>query len=187
MGKHGLNRSPMGFDRAVAAMTRSRPTLRSSRASAPKRLWVLDADLAGAFDRISHHHILDQLGSFPARGMIWQWLKAGVVEDGQLHRTEKGTPQGGVVSPVLLNIALDGMERAAGVRYLSTGSIRVDSPAVIRYADDLVAICHTQQDAVGSKGRVAGWREPRGLAFNEDKTRVVTSSDSTSAATAKSR
>ena len=76
----------------------------------PKRRWVLDADLAGAFDRIAHHHILDQLGSFPARGMIRQWLKAGVVENGRLHRTEEGTPQGGVVSPVLLNIALDGME-----------------------------------------------------------------------------
>jgi RNA-directed DNA polymerase len=64
----------------------------------PKRLWVLDADLAGAFDRISHRHILDQLGTFPARGMIWQWLKAGVVENGRLHRTEEGTPQGGVVT-----------------------------------------------------------------------------------------
>jgi RNA-directed DNA polymerase len=139
----------------------------------PKRLWVLDADLAGAFDRIAHRHILDQLGTFPARGMIWQWLKAGVVENGRLHRTEEGTPQGGVVSPVLLNIALDGMEKAAGVSYLSTGSIRVDSPAVIRYADDLVALCHTRQDALQIKARLAAWLTPRGLAFNEDKTRVV--------------
>jgi RNA-directed DNA polymerase len=87
----------------------------------PKRPWVLDADLAGAFDRITHDHILTMLGSFPARGMIRQWLKAGVVEDGRLHRTEEGTPQGGVVSPVLLNVALHGMEQAAGVRYLPQG------------------------------------------------------------------
>jgi RNA-directed DNA polymerase len=139
----------------------------------PKRLWVLDADLAGAFDRVAHRHILDQLGTFPAREMIRQWLRAGVVENGRLHRTEEGTPQGGVVSPVLLNIALDGMEKAAGVRYLSTGSIRVDSPAVIRYADDLVALCHTRQDALQIKARLAAWLTPRGLAFNEDKTRVV--------------
>ena len=86
----------------------------------PKRRWVLDADLAGAFDRIAHDHILAMLGSFPARGMVQQWLKAGVVEQGRLHRTEEGTPQGGVVSPVLLNVALHGMEQAAGVRY-STG------------------------------------------------------------------
>ena len=60
----------------------------------PKRRWVLDADLAGAFDRIAHDHILSQLGSFPARGMIRSWLKAGVVENGRLHRTVEGTPQG---------------------------------------------------------------------------------------------
>jgi RNA-directed DNA polymerase len=134
---------------------------------------VLDADLAGAFDRIAHRHILSQLGTFPAREMIRGWLKAGVVENGRLHRTWEGTPQGGVVSPVLLNIALDRMEKAAGVRYLSTGTIRVDSPAVIRYADDLVALCHTRQDALQIKARLARWLELRGLAFNEQKTRVV--------------
>jgi RNA-directed DNA polymerase len=61
----------------------------------PRRLWVLDADLAGAFDRIGHDHLMLMLGSFPARGMIRQWLKAGVVENGRLSRTEEGTPQGG--------------------------------------------------------------------------------------------
>ena len=58
----------------------------------PKRQWALEADLAGAFDRIAHDHILAMLGSFPARGMIAQWLKAGVVEQGRLHRTEDGVP-----------------------------------------------------------------------------------------------
>ena len=144
------------------------------KGKSPKRRWVLDADLAGAFDRIAHDLILAQIGSFPARGMIWQWLRAGVVEHGRLHRTEQGTPQGGVISPVLLNVALHGMEEAAGVRYLSSGSIRVDSPALIRYADDLVALCHTRQDALRIKARLAAWLAHRGLAFNEDKTRVVT-------------
>ena len=123
----------------------------------PKRPWVLDADLAGAFDRIAHDHILATLGTFPARGMIRQWLKAGVVEQGRLHRTEEGTPQGGVVSPVLLNVALDGMEDAAGVRYQSKGSIRVDSPAAIRYGDDFVVHCHTRQDALEIKAKLAKW------------------------------
>ena len=49
----------------------------------PRRLWVLDADLAGAFDRIGHDHILAMIGAFPARGMVRAWLKAGVVENGQ--------------------------------------------------------------------------------------------------------
>jgi RNA-directed DNA polymerase len=143
------------------------------KGKSPKRPWVLDADLAGAFDRIAHHHILAVIGSFPAREMIAAWLRAGVVESGRLHRTEEGTPQGGVVSPVLLNIALHGMEQAAGVRYLPQGWIRVDSPALIRYADDFVVLCHTRQDAIEIKARLARWLEPRGLAFNEQKTRVV--------------
>jgi RNA-directed DNA polymerase len=59
-----------------------------------KRLWALDADLASAFDLIAHDQIQSMIGSFPARGMIRAWLKAGVVEQGRLHRTEDGVPQG---------------------------------------------------------------------------------------------
>jgi RNA-directed DNA polymerase len=144
----------------------------------PRRRWILDADLAAAFDRIAHNHILAMLGTFPARGMVAQWLKAGVVEQGRLHRTEEGTPQGGVVSPVLLNVALHGMEQAAGVRYHTAGTdagqTRAGSPVLIRYADDLLALCHSRQEALEVKARLAGWLAPRGLAFNEDKTRIVT-------------
>jgi len=144
----------------------------------PKRLWVLDADLAAAFDKIAHHHILTMLGNFPARGMVRQWLKAGVVEDGHFAPTEEGVPQGGVVSPVLLNVALHGMEQAAGVRYLCSGSdasrTAVGSPVLVRYADDLVVLCHTRDEAEQVKARLADWLTPRGLAFNEGKTRIVT-------------
>jgi RNA-directed DNA polymerase len=95
--------------------------------------------LASAFDLIAHQHILSQIGSFPAREMIRAWLKAGVVEHGRLHRTEDGVPQGGVVSPLLLNVALHGMEKAAGVRYHQTGNsagkVMTGSPVLIRYAD----------------------------------------------------
>jgi RNA-directed DNA polymerase len=140
----------------------------------PKRLWALDADLAGAFDRIAHDHILTMLGTFPARGMIRQWLKAGVVEQGRFHRTEEGTPQGGVASPLLLNVALHGMEKVAGVRYDPKGWARADSPVLVRYADDLVVLCHSRQEAIEVKARLAGWLALRGLVFNEDKTRIVT-------------
>src|SRR5450756_1685744 len=54
-----------------------------ARGASPRRRWVLDADLAGAFDRIDHDHLLDQLGTFPARGLIADWLKAGVIEEGR--------------------------------------------------------------------------------------------------------
>jgi hypothetical protein len=73
---------------------------------------VLDADLAAAFDRIDHSRLLAALGSFPARRLVEQWLKAGVVDKGRFAPTEEGTPQGGVVSPLLLNVALHGMEEA---------------------------------------------------------------------------
>lgn len=143
----------------------------------PKRLWALDADLAAAFDRIDHDYLLGCIGMFPARGMIRQWLKAGVIENGRFAPTEEGTPQGGVISPVLLNVALHGMEKAAGVRYFhrSRGGIETapESPVLVRYADDLVALCHSRQHAEEVRARLAAWLAPRGLAFNEDKTRIV--------------
>ena len=83
----------------------------------PHRRWILDADLAAAFDRIDHNHLMASLGGFPARGLVEQWLKAGVVDCGRFAPTEEGTPQGGVISPVLMNVALHGLERAAGARY----------------------------------------------------------------------
>jgi RNA-directed DNA polymerase len=143
----------------------------------PKRLWVLDADVAAAFDQIDHDHLLGCLGSFPARGTIRDWLKAGVMDKGRYAPTEEGTPQGGVISPLLLNVALHGMEKAAGIRYTyrSRGGLetRPDAPVLVRYADDLVALCHSRQQAENIKERLAEWLAPRGLVFNEDKTRIV--------------
>lgn len=147
----------------------------------PSRPWILDADLAAAFDRLSHDHILAMLGTFPARGLIRQWLKAGVVENGRYSATEDGSPQGGVISPVLMNVALHGMEQAAGVRYRTTGhnagSAMRNSPVVVRYADDLVAMCHSREQAEQVKQRLAVWLAPRGLTFNESKTRIVKLTD----------
>ncbi|MFD9226205.1 group II intron reverse transcriptase/maturase, partial [Streptomyces sp. NPDC060064] len=143
----------------------------------PQRVWILDADLAAAFDRIDHDRLLAQLGTFPARGLVRQWLKAGVVERGRITATEEGTPQGGVISPVLLNVALHGMEAAAGVRYYPPGrrpgEIMPDAPVLVRYADDLVAMCHSRDAAEQVKAQLAEWLAPRGLVFNEDKTRIV--------------
>src|SRR5271166_16597 len=70
----------------------------TARGATCKRLWVLDADLAAAFDRIDHSHLLAQLGSFPARGMIAAWLRAGVIDQGRFAPTEEGSPQGGLCS-----------------------------------------------------------------------------------------
>ena len=81
-----------------------------------------------------------------------------------------------MISPLLLNVALHGMEEAADVRYLSgshVGHTAPGSPVVVRYADDLVALCHTREQAEQVKARLAEWLTPRGLNFNEDKTRIV--------------
>ncbi|WP_250853855.1 reverse transcriptase N-terminal domain-containing protein [Streptomyces malaysiensis] len=79
-----------------------------------RRLWVLDADLSAAFDRISHQHIMDSLGLFPGREQVRGWLRAGVMERNTFAHTVEGTPQGGVISPLLLNVALHGMGDAVG-------------------------------------------------------------------------
>jgi RNA-directed DNA polymerase len=142
-----------------------------------RRVWILDADLAGAFDKISHEHLLGMLGGFPAKGMIAGWLKAGIFEAGKgLAPTGEGTPQGGIISPLLLNIALHGLEEAAGVRYHTgnySGTVRPGCPVLTRYADDLVVCCYSRQQAEQVKAQLAGWLEPRGLAFNDAKTRIV--------------
>jgi RNA-directed DNA polymerase len=153
-------------------------TLKGSRA---KRLWILDADLSAAFDRIDHDHLLSALGGFPARSLIAGWLRAGVVERARFTPTDEGTPQGGVVSPLLLNIALHGMEQAAGVCYRKLGTDGAQtvagSPALVRYADDFVVMCHTRDQAEQARRRLSEWLEPRGLAFNEGKTRIVALSE----------
>jgi len=101
--------------------------------------WVLDADIKGAFDNISHDKLLEIIGNFPARELVRQWLKAGYMEDSVFHVTGAGTPQGGVISPLLANIALHGMEGALGTEYVRNGE-RIElarkSPGLVRYADD---------------------------------------------------
>ncbi|MCR8580018.1 group II intron reverse transcriptase/maturase [Streptomyces sp. Isolate_219] len=149
----------------------------TAKGKAAKRQWVLDADLAAAFDRIDHDHLLDGVGGFPARELVRQWLKAGVVDNGRFTRTDEGTPQGGVISPLLLNIALHGMEEAAGVRFATRkGKVMwaaKGTPILVRYADDFAVFCTSKEEAETVKSRLGDWLEPRGLRFNEEKTRIL--------------
>lgn len=95
---------------------RGRGAPRDQKASRAERVWALDADLAAAFHRIDHDRLLETLGSFPARDLIRDWLKAGVFETGKgFAPTDEGTPQDRLISPLLLNVALHGLEKAAGV------------------------------------------------------------------------
>lgn len=103
-----------------------------------RRRWALDADLTSAFDRINHDRLMEAIGTFPAAAEIRRWLTAGVMEHGRFAPTDEGAPQGGVISPLLLNIVLHGMGTAAGDREDGTERQRwvQCAPAFIRYADD---------------------------------------------------
>ncbi len=134
--------------------------------------WVLDADIRGAFDNISHEYLLKIIGPVPGKELIKQWLKAGYVEHGAFHATEQGTPQGGVISPLLANIALHGMEEAIGVKHNAQGHIK-GTRAVIRYADDFVCFCESKEDAEHVQRILVEWLKERGLCLSEEKTRIV--------------
>jgi len=147
------------------------------------RRWVLDADIKGAFDNIGHEKLMEAIGNFPARELVRQWLKAGYLEDGVFHDTPSGTPQGGVISPLLANIAFHGMEEALGVKfYVRKGrdygsELHPGSVGLVRYADDFVVFCHTREEAEEAKRKLAAWFAERGLCFSEEKTRITNLDD----------
>jgi len=138
-----------------------------------RKKWVVDADIKGAFDNIDHDFLLRALGDVPGKELVRQWLKAGVMEDGAFRHTPAGTPQGGVISPLLLNVALHGMEAALGVRRNNREEI-IGRRAVVRYADDFVVFCERQEDAERVKDQILpAWLAERGLALSPEKTRIV--------------
>jgi RNA-directed DNA polymerase len=125
------------------------------------RPWVVDADIEGAFNNIGHAALVQTIGNFPARELITQWL----------YPTDTGVPQGGVISPLLLNIALHGMEHALGISYSPKGVLRGTS-ALVRYADDLAVLCPTKQAAIEAQHRLATWLGTRGVRWSEAKTPI---------------
>ncbi len=137
-----------------------------------KKKWVVDADIKGCFDNIDHDFLIKTIGNFPARKLIHQWLKAGYIDKNTFNSTKAGTPQGGLVSPLLANIALHGMEQALGIRYDRRGQI-IGNRIVVRYADDFVCLCETQEDAKVVINHLNQWLKARGLNLNEEKTKIV--------------
>lgn len=135
--------------------------------------WVIEADIKGCFDNINHDFLLDKLNTYPTlRRQIKAWLKAGVM-DGIFQETESGTPQGGTISPLLANIALDGIE-----------SIRIPSPRkylpikVIRYADDFIVMVNDFEDAITLKEKVIPEVLAKvGLKLSEEKTKITHTSE----------
>jgi RNA-directed DNA polymerase len=128
--------------------------------------WVLEADIKGFFDNIAHESILTMLGNFPKRKLIKGWLKAGFVFQGELNPTERGTPQGGVISPLLANIGLHGLET-----FIKATNKRL---GVVRYADDFVVTSKNKESLEKAQTLIQAWMSERGLELSAEKT-VITS------------
>jgi len=133
---------------------------------------VFDADIKGAFDNIRQEKLLEKLQTYPAMKQVIQaWLKAGVMEGQEFSPTESGTPQGGVISPLLMNIALHGMEHAITEGY--SKSHAVEKPLLVRYADDFVLFHSDLEELQKVAERVTQWLAQMGLKLSPTKTRTT--------------
>jgi RNA-directed DNA polymerase len=137
--------------------------------------WVLDADIAGFFDNINHDWLLRHVHT--NKRVLHQWLKSGVIEEGHLNRTAMGTPQGGIISPTLANITLNGLERGLAKHLKATlGSTKAQKAKcnVVRYADDFVVTGDSQEvlETIVVPW-VTNFLRERGLQLSLEKTRVV--------------
>ncbi len=144
----------------------------SKKASAQ---WVLEADIKGCFDHISHDWLERNVPM--DKVILRKWLKAGVVFQGQLQATEAGTPQGGIISPTLANVALNGLEQQlvkslqAKLGVAKTNKLKVN---VVRYADDFVITGSTPEMLENEvKPLIEQFLAVRGLTLSTEKTRIV--------------
>ena len=129
--------------------------------------WVLEGDIRACFDQISHDWLLQNVPM--DKQLLTKWLKAGYMEHDQLFPTPAGTPQGGIISPILANLALDGLEEAvkAGIR-------KGDKVHFVRYADDFVVTCASRELLEQKiKPALTAFLQERGLELSEQKT-VIT-------------
>ena len=150
-----------------------------------KPKFVLDADISKCFARISHKALLRKLNTFPTtRRQIRAWLQAGVMDEMQYFETSEGTPQGGVISPLLANIALHGMEErikqfAESLKMKTpngspVGKInRRDSLSLIRYADDFVILHEDITVVQRCREIITDWLKDIGLELKPAKTRLT--------------
>ena len=137
-----------------------------------KPKWVLDADIAKCFDRIDHKALLEKLNTSPIfRRQIRAWLRAGVIDAGQMFETIEGTPQGGVISPLLANVALHGLEEK--VMSLVRYNKEKQELTVVRYADDLVVIHKDKGLIEKAQEVVAKWLGGIGLELKPEKTKIT--------------
>lgn len=130
--------------------------------------WILEADIKSCFDRISHDWLLEHL-PLP-KGVLRQWLKAGYMEESTLYQTEDGTPQGGIISPILCNMTLDGLEDLV----IKGRNKKVRKLNVIRYADDFIITGASPEILLQEiKPDLERFLKMRGLELSPEKTRLT--------------
>lgn len=134
--------------------------------------WILEGDIKSCFDRISHDWLLANIPMDKA--MLRKWLKAGFMEEGMLFPTEEGTPQGGIISPVLANMTLDGLERELSVKFPRTKTGNTPKVNLVRYADDFIITAKSKELLEEEVlPLVRNFMTKRGLELSPDKTRIT--------------
>jgi len=140
------------------------------RKASPK--WVLEGDIKGCFDNISHDWLVTNVCM--DKGILQKWLKAGFIETGKLFPTSAGTPQGGIISPVLANLALDGLQRELTTLFRTVRDARAAKVNLVRYADDFI-ITGGSKELLEEKVKplVEKFLTTRGLILSEKKTKIT--------------
>ena len=150
-----------------------------------KAKYVLDADIAKCFDRINHEALLNKLNTKgKLRQQIKAWLKSGVIDQGAFTATSEGTPQGGVISPLLANIALHGLEErikqfaeTLDLKYPNGKRMKkedkVNSLSIVRYADDFVVLHEDKAVVTRCREIISEWLKGIGLELKPEKTRLT--------------
>ena len=148
-----------------------------------KWCWVLEGDFKSCFDTLSHDFILKQIDGFPHYNLVKRFLESGYVDDGVFHNTNEGTPQGGLLSPLLANIALHGMEETLGITYKKktrerNGKIFETFETrgvyrVVSYADDFLVFAQSKNEIMKAFELLKPYLDERGLILAEDKTHIT--------------
>lgn len=133
---------------------------------------TLDADIAGCFDNINHDWLLANIPT--DKDILRKWLRCGFMEKQSLFPTNQGTPQGGIISPTLANMTLDGMEKALKERFSRNHSEQCKYQVnLVRYADDFVIVGKTEEVLKEAKRVITEFLSERGLTLSPEKTRIT--------------
>lgn len=140
--------------------------------------WVLEGDIKGCFDHISHEWLVENIPM--DKSVLKQFLKAGFVFENELFPTDDGTPQGGVISPILANMALDGMQKMLSDRFHTNPLGKIDlrfknahKVNLVRYADDFIVTAATKEIAQEAQELIRVFLKARGLELSEEKTTIT--------------